>query len=232
MIVNNARELIDMYNSGERDFSGSDLNGSNLSSLNLKDAVLSGCNLLNANISNSDLTNVDFSGSLMARANLDKCILKNTNFFDCDMTGSSIRDVSMESASFVKARLMFAHLCGNDMLKCDLSDAVLEWSCLIGSSLNEEQLDKIPKSAITGGIDNVSVYSSEQRKGGYGAFSEPSSYGISAASTSTYGGANEIANRRSIESYSKGEEEAETGYNKKEEKKDLLRKDLLDRLLK
>ncbi len=232
MIVNSTRELIDAYNSGERDFGKSDLNGSNLSSLNLTDAILQDCNLLNANLSNSNLTNVDFSGSFMARVNLDKCILKNTNFFDCDMTGSSIRDVSMESASFVKAKLMFAHLCGNDMLKCDLTDAVLEWSCLIGASLSEEQLDKIPRTAITGGIDNVSTYSSHQNRGGYGAFSEPSGYKISAPSTSTYGGSSEIANRRSIESYSKGEEEAETGYNKKEEKRDLLKKDLLDRLLK
>ncbi|MBI4895100.1 MAG: pentapeptide repeat-containing protein [Candidatus Aenigmarchaeota archaeon] len=232
MIVNSARELIDLYNSGERNFSGSDLNGSNLSSISLKDTILKECNLLNANLSNSDLTNVDFSGSFMARVNLDRCLLKNTNFFDCDMTGSSIRDVNLESASFARAKLMFAHLCGNDMLKCDLTDAVLEWSCLIGAALSQEQLNKIPKTAITGGIDNVSNYSSQRNKGGYGAFSEPSGYGISTASVSTYGGSDEIANRRSIESYSKGEGEAESGYNKKEEKKDLLKKDLLDRLLK
>ena len=225
-------ELLEKYGSGERDFSNLNISGINLSSVVIRDAIFRQCDFSNANLSNSDFTDCDFSNSMMSRCILDKSILKNVNFLGCDLTGASLRDILVDNTSFRNSKLMFAHLCGNDMLKCDLNNAVLEWSCLIGTSLDERVLDKIPKTAITGGIDNISTYSSESRKGGYGVSTEPSGYGKeSEPSTSVYGSESEIRNRRTIQSYSENEEKLESGYNKEEQPKDLkkdLRRNILD----
>ncbi len=77
MQVNSAKELLKSYNSGERDFSYS-----NLRSADLRSADLSGANLRSADLSGADLRNADLSGADLRSADLRSADLsdaKNLN---------------------------------------------------------------------------------------------------------------------------------------------------------
>ena len=49
---------------------------------------------------------------------------------------------------------MFAHLCGNDLVKANLNDAKLDWSCLVGSKMTQEQIVSLPKQAMVATVMN------------------------------------------------------------------------------
>ncbi len=144
----NANELTRKYQDGERNFSTIRLHSADLSRLNLRGAVFNHADLSNCNFSNSDMTGADFSGAILDRVNFAGAILTNVNFSNAKMNNADIRNVMIDNTSFRGANLMFAHLCGNDLARADLNDAKLDWSCLVGSQMTQEQIVAVPKQAM------------------------------------------------------------------------------------
>ena len=69
----NAKELIERYQAGERDFYGVDLSGVDFDELNpnLDNIIkLSGANFTDANFSNANFSYVSFTGTNFSNANL------------------------------------------------------------------------------------------------------------------------------------------------------------------
>ena len=145
----NASEVIERYGNGERDFSTIRLISANLSGLNLQGIVFNNADVSNCNFSNSDLSKSDFSGAILDRANFSGAILRDANFSGAHMNNADIRNVQIDNTSFRGTNLMFAHLCGNDLVRANLQDAKLDWSCLVGSQMTQQQIAAVPQQAMT-----------------------------------------------------------------------------------
>lgn len=137
-----------MLNKGEKDFSNIKLNA-NLYGMDLSNISFRRSDLTNSNLSHANISGTDFSHAILQRCNFEGAVLKNTDFSNADMRNASLKNAIIENTSFKKANLMWAHLCGNNLLRADLRGAQLEWSCFIGSEVNQEQLNIMPSTALS-----------------------------------------------------------------------------------
>ena len=65
-----AKEIVERYKAGERDFRGVDLHGANLTGAKPSEAVLSGADLGKAYLHEADLTEANVEGVHLREANL------------------------------------------------------------------------------------------------------------------------------------------------------------------
>lgn len=104
-------EILNRYNSGERNFQNVNLSRQNLTGITLKNANLIGANLQETNFKNSNLEGVK----------LIVADLKNSN-----LANSNLR----------KAKLIRANLQGANLTNCDLTEADLSYADLTGAILD------------------------------------------------------------------------------------------------
>lgn len=142
-----ANEIIERYKKGEK-FADVTLHNADFTGLNLRGIVLKHCDFSFSSFSACDLTDADFSGCNLAGCNFSGAILRNTNFENASFTRATVSKALIDNTNFRRASFMFAHLCGNDLMKADLTNATLDWSCLIDTKLTEQQLSAVPKDAI------------------------------------------------------------------------------------
>jgi len=149
----NAKELLERYADGERDFEGVNLSGvimknSDLTGINLKGAILSQSNLekvtLNdANLNqcsfrearlstvdfwDADLSEADFSGAYLYRVIFARANLKKTNFYSlvCLDKDCKFEGAKMTHASFKNTEMRYRNLSEFDLENCDFSETNLE----------------------------------------------------------------------------------------------------------
>ena len=180
-------DVIARYRNGERDFSGTDMQNAAKAGLDLKGIIFRGSDLSGTNFSNSELSNADFSDCNLGRCLFDNAVLRSASFEGANLSRASMRGVVIDRTVFRKANFMWAHLCGNDLMKADLADAVLDWSCLIGTQVTDDQAQAIPQAALltrTGKHEGQQMqpggnygYPNLQAKGGYGQAQSGQGYG-------------------------------------------------------
>ena len=129
-----AKELLERYAAGERDFSGVDFsgtkfkifsyifNGINLERANLEGAYLEGVQLERANLAGSILRNVDFEVDL-TDANLEGANLEGANLQESCLERANLRRANLERASFYMVNLENANLEGANLKYVTFEDA-------------------------------------------------------------------------------------------------------------
>jgi uncharacterized protein YjbI with pentapeptide repeats len=169
-------QVLSDYRNGRINFSNISMQNADMSNVSLPGIIFTGSDLSATNFSNSDLTGAIFADCNLSRCLFDKAVLKNSNFECANLTRASIRGVVIDKTIFRKANFMWAHLCGNDLVRADLTDAVLDWSCLIGTNISDEQAAAIPEQALLTRSSQHSEkdYASLQAKTGYGEINQGS----------------------------------------------------------
>jgi uncharacterized protein YjbI with pentapeptide repeats len=146
----NAREILEQYAAGVRDFtaanlteenlSGANLSGANLSEANLSVANLSGASLSGTNLSRARLNVARLSGANLSRAKLTGATLNVTNLIRADLRGADLKQAALIRAELVRAELSKANLQEANLSGADLREASLRQADLSRASLNEANL--------------------------------------------------------------------------------------------
>ena len=119
------QELLNHYQTGERDFSG----------IYLSDTDLSGANLSRTNLSGANLSNTDLSSANLSRANLTCANLSGANLWDTDLSGSNLSGADLSDTDLSGSNLRSANLCDADLSDTYLSGADLFVTYLSGARL-------------------------------------------------------------------------------------------------
>ncbi|MCP4599819.1 MAG: pentapeptide repeat-containing protein [Proteobacteria bacterium] len=150
-----AKELLERYEAGERDFEGArladaNLGNANLSNANLSNANLSGANLNGANLSNANLHGANLFGAHLSEANLreanlhganlSRAYLRGANLSEANLSGAHLRGAYLREANLNGADLSGAHLRNADLSEADLSEANLSHVDLSRANLTEANL--------------------------------------------------------------------------------------------
>ena len=146
----NAREILNKYAAGVRDFSaanlaemnlsGANLSGADLSEANLSVTNLSGANLSDTNLSRAKLNVARLSGANLSRANLTQANLNVTNLIRADLRGATLNHASMIRAELIRCDLSSANLIAANLSSADLREASLRQAKLSHATLSEANL--------------------------------------------------------------------------------------------
>lgn len=139
----NTSQIIERYNSGEREFENIDLSNADLREVNLSDANLRGANLSNAILIKANLKRADLTGANLKRASLHKAKLQGTclhktNLFLSDLIQADLSGADLSSSMMDAADLTNAKLCGADLSDADLSGADLSETDLTAVCYNDK----------------------------------------------------------------------------------------------
>jgi hypothetical protein len=118
-----AKELLNRYSAGERDFSFVDSPSADLGRADLRGADLSNANLYTADLSNADLSEANLGGA--------------------ELTGANLSRVNLRGAHLRKARLKEVNLKYADLTDADLTGANLRLADMNGASLERTNIDDV-----------------------------------------------------------------------------------------
>jgi hypothetical protein len=140
-----AKELLQRYAAGEREFAGADLKGaklagSKLAGADLRNADLCGAGLCGADLRDADLRNADLRGAYLEGAKLTNTDLRDADLWGAKLAGSKLAGADLRSADLELARLTGADLRGADLTGADLEGADLEGANLWHASLREADI--------------------------------------------------------------------------------------------
>lgn len=137
-------EFIELYEAGERDFSGVDLTGieltgfRNRNNYKFSDINLNGANLTNAKLEFVNFTNVNLENANLTEAEIGFCDFNNANFSNANLSNTIINFSNFIEANFQNANLtniyvndIDKHLC--DFSRADFSKANCSNAVLIGN---------------------------------------------------------------------------------------------------
>lgn len=121
-----AKEVLDAYKRGDRDFSERHLTNLDLQLANLAQAVfheskLSRTNLRRANLLRTDFGKADLQNAILREANLNSAYLSYANLENADLRGA---DLTL--ANFNQANMQGANLCGANLTNAMISNAQLD----------------------------------------------------------------------------------------------------------
>lgn len=124
-------QLINLYEQGQRDFSGTNLRQANLRGASLQNSRMIMADLLEANMSYADL-----SGARLIQANLDGANMQGTILTRAKLTGANLRGADLRNADLEDADLSGVDLRGADLLGANLLGARLTGANLDDARLN------------------------------------------------------------------------------------------------
>lgn len=144
--VRTLEALLELYQQGHRNFSGSDLRGvtvemvdKEIKYLDLRGVILTGANLTAVVFSKSTSTfKVDFAGSIfkdcnLRLANLSYCRLDQCNFNNADLSGANLSSSSFRGSDFIKAILQNITFQHSDFTASDFTGANFLRSTIYGT---------------------------------------------------------------------------------------------------
>jgi Pentapeptide repeats (8 copies) len=105
MNVLSRQTVVDRYQQGKRDFSGTDLYQLDLSQVKLPGMILKNANLTGCNFARSDLRGVDFSAANLSQANLEEVDLRGANLQGVNLRRSNLRGAILDSDALESAIL-------------------------------------------------------------------------------------------------------------------------------
>ena len=117
----NAKELLERYAKGERDFSGADLSGADF-----EYAVLTELDLSNANLSNANFE----------RAELGLVTLVDADLREAIVTGTNLSLADLRNADLAGANLSGTNLAVSDLTRANVSGASFSGTILSGTALD------------------------------------------------------------------------------------------------
>lgn len=151
----NAKELLQLYEKGERNFSGVKLQSAYLSEKCLLDVNLSGANLQGEEILptrlvktiliNANLNSANLQWTILRRAKLINSNLQGANLKNSDLAGAKLINANLQGANLRNADLSKADLTGANLLEADLTEANLSETMLIGSNLTNANLTNVQR---------------------------------------------------------------------------------------
>jgi uncharacterized protein YjbI with pentapeptide repeats len=102
----NAKELIEKYKNGQRDFRQVDLEGENLAWSTLSDADFRGANLQNVNLKGATLHRVKFNeGANLTFTDLSSAKLINTDLRGANLQGANLSETQLNAIIDENTRL-------------------------------------------------------------------------------------------------------------------------------
>lgn len=146
---NNLMDFFSDVKQGKTDFSGETMRSVDFSSMRLHGFVFDGCNMEGSNLSHADLSRCSFKGSMLTGCNFTGANLSGTDFTGADMDSAILTGAFFDKTNFTKANLTRAHLCRSDLISSDITDAIMTFSCLVDTNVNESQLKSLPSEVLT-----------------------------------------------------------------------------------
>ena len=157
-----AIDLRQRYEEGQRNFqefqlrradlrglnlSHTDFRGVDLSYANLRDVDFTGADLREAYLNEADLTGVNFTGANLSGASLIKIYLIKANCYKTDFTGAYLTGAYLTKTNFKEAKFNGAYLNGAKLSGAELGDAAYDHETRFDSSFNPKTvLMKIKES--------------------------------------------------------------------------------------
>lgn len=124
-------ELTELYESGERDFTGAELSGT-LYNTNLSGADFSCANLNNIDIIRSNLKGINLSGASLSASHLSYSNLSDANLSNVNMVGADLSDVNLSDANLSNTNLAKANFSNVKLRNANLSNAATwDWEQLL-----------------------------------------------------------------------------------------------------
>ncbi len=146
-----AIDLRQRYEEGQRNFqefqlrradlrglnlSHTDFRGVDLSYANLRDVNFTGADLREAYLNEADLTGVNFTGANLSGASLIKIYLIKANCYQTDFTGAYLTGAYLTKTNFKEAKFNGAYLNGAKLSGAELGDACYDPETRFDSSFN------------------------------------------------------------------------------------------------
>jgi uncharacterized protein YjbI with pentapeptide repeats len=138
--------LLELYQQGHRNFSGSDLRGvtvemvdKEIKYLDLREIILTGSNLTAIIFSKStssfkvDLTGANLKDCNLKLANLSFCRLDQCNFSGSDLSGANLSNSSFRGSDFINVNLKNANLQHSDFTASDFTKVDFSGLCVSGT---------------------------------------------------------------------------------------------------
>ncbi|MGD2183214.1 pentapeptide repeat-containing protein [Lusitaniella coriacea] len=148
-----AREVLQQYKVGRRDFSGEDfrnidISGADLKDINLEEVDLSGANLSGADLQGANLRNtvvdevtkLDRKWSLVWKIVNRGC--EDLNLREVDLSGANLNGIDLSEINLRKANLSRTNLSQVNLREATLKEASLIGADLSGANLREAQCQK------------------------------------------------------------------------------------------
>jgi uncharacterized protein YjbI with pentapeptide repeats len=123
-------ELLELYEAGERDFTGAELKGT-IYNAKLSHANFSHANL-NVDIISTDLKGVNFSGASLSETHLCYSNFSNANLSDANLMGADFSDTNLSNANLSNTNLAKVNLSNANLTDTNLSHAATwDWDELL-----------------------------------------------------------------------------------------------------
>jgi len=125
-----ARQIIDAYSHGQRNFTARNLSLLNLQRVDLSNANFHDVDFHQAKLMGSNFQKSDLGGANFGRANLQRANLRDTNlvgafFTNADLGQADLRGANLSFASLANANLRGVNLCGADLTGAKVSEEQL-----------------------------------------------------------------------------------------------------------
>ncbi|MEN9208429.1 MAG: pentapeptide repeat-containing protein [Gloeomargarita sp. GMQP_bins_120] len=135
-----ARQLLERYAAGERDFSGMRLVGCNLQGANLEGINLCRAELMLANLSGCLLTGAKLTGANLMGAELVKTNLREANLSGANLIGANLSQANLSNAQLVNSNLSSANFSQSRLRGANLSEALAAGANFTGADLWQTNL--------------------------------------------------------------------------------------------
>lgn len=137
-----AKDLVEAYYQGQRDFAGQKLANlilikARLPGINLYEANLRQANLRGSDLTEANLGRICFHHAILKNANLSGAFLAYANLEDADLRGADLRNANLKYANLVGANLCGANLLGAQVTKVQLAKAKINWFTILPTGKRE-----------------------------------------------------------------------------------------------
>lgn len=137
-----AKELLERYAVGERDFTAAKLAGVNLEGATLTDANFQNATFESANLSYATLAGANFTGATLAHARIANSESAGAMLIGANLAYANLVTSNLFRVDFSGADLSNSHLSSSDLSNSDLSDSNLFGADLVGTILHEASITR------------------------------------------------------------------------------------------